>query len=77
MPGQFRQKKTSRREALDFYRTKYDAGDVQKLTEAPATTAQSVGPLLFLLLPFCLFSLSEFVSPSQSYYYSPQCSVLQ
>ncbi|KAJ7457106.1 hypothetical protein FB451DRAFT_1183611 [Mycena latifolia] len=34
VPGQFCQKKTSRREALDFYRTQYNDGCVVKLIEA-------------------------------------------
>ncbi|KAJ6509616.1 hypothetical protein DFH09DRAFT_1100888 [Mycena vulgaris] len=33
VPGQFRQKKASRVEALSFYRSKFNTGEVTKLTE--------------------------------------------
>ncbi|KAJ7607987.1 hypothetical protein B0H17DRAFT_1199197 [Mycena rosella] len=35
IPNQFRRRKTSRREALDFYRQEYNAGRVDKITEVP------------------------------------------
>ncbi|KAJ6610571.1 hypothetical protein B0H10DRAFT_2224845 [Mycena sp. CBHHK59/15] len=36
VPNQFRQKKSSRAEALTFYRLKYGRGEVEKWTEAPS-----------------------------------------
>ncbi|KAJ7077657.1 hypothetical protein B0H15DRAFT_954950 [Mycena belliarum] len=39
IPGQYRQKKTSRVEALSYYRHRYNAGDVDKINEAPAVAA--------------------------------------
>ncbi|KAJ6566708.1 hypothetical protein B0H19DRAFT_1257900 [Mycena capillaripes] len=38
VPNQFCQKKTSRREALDFYHYKFDRNEVKKLTEVPIDT---------------------------------------
>ncbi|KAJ6631939.1 hypothetical protein B0H10DRAFT_1937677 [Mycena sp. CBHHK59/15] len=42
VPNQFRQKKTSRVEALAFYRLKYTDQKVEKWTDAPAAAAPAV-----------------------------------